>query len=138
MSESILHAIVRLDLDVEFAAAERRKSELLLSAQMLRSQGQDEAAAAQFAAAAAVEEQLADRAAAMGLQDKAWTHRFSAASCWAQAGDFFHALVWCNRLLAEDQLPDRLRQAVIGYAQALRGRRAQWYSELRHLAAARP
>lgn len=132
------HGIKRDGLDQTFAVDEARKSELLLSAQMLRAQGQDEASAAQFAEAATLEEQLARRATEQGLREKSWTHRFSAASCWAQAGDFYHALAWCHDLLSQDGLPEPLRRQTSAYAQLLRNRRAQWYSELLHIAPAQP
>lgn len=62
--------------------------------------------------------------------EKSFVHRFSAASCWAQAGNFYHALAWCDDLLARVDLPDHLRQHIHDYAHTLRVRRAQWYAEL--------
>ncbi len=132
------HGIKRNGLDPAFDAKEARKSELLLSAQMLRAQGQDEAAAARFAQAAAVEEQLAQQATEQGLREKSWTHRFSAAGCWAQAGDFYHALAWCHDLLSQGDLPEPLRRQASTFAEILRSRRAQWYADLLQTAAAHP
>jgi hypothetical protein len=57
-------------------------------------------------------------------------HGFSAASCWAQAGDFHHAIGLCHELLAHPELPERLRHRVDAYAKTLCARRAQWYVEL--------
>jgi hypothetical protein len=122
--------IRRRGLDATFEADEARKSNLILEGRALREQGQDEAAASRFAQAAAIEEQLADRCGRAGLVEKEFVHRFSAASCWAQAGDFYHAITLCNDLLARADLPDRLRQRVLDYADALRARRAQWYAGL--------
>lgn len=130
MSQSESHGIPRAGLDATFAAEEARKSDLLLNAQLLRAQGQSEAAAAAFAQAAAIEENLSDRCAREGLTAKALVHRFSAASCWAQAGNFYQAIAWCDDLLARPDLPEPLRQRVQEYAHTLRARRAQWYADL--------
>lgn len=130
MSQPGPHGISRQDLDPEFLVDEARKSELLLAAQSLRAQGQAEAAAATFAQAAVLEESLSERCLALGLSEKAWVHRFSAASCWAQAGNFYQTLAWCDDLLARIDLPDRLRRRVHDYARTLRARRSQWYTEL--------
>jgi hypothetical protein len=130
MTQPPRQGISRQGLDEAFAADEARKSELLLAARLLQARGQDEAAAAQLAQAAVVEEHLSERCLALGLQEKAWVHRFSAASCWAQAGNFYQALAWCDELLAQTELPERLRQRVQDYADRLRSRRAQWYTEL--------
>jgi hypothetical protein len=48
-----------------------------------------------------MEEALSERCLAAGLHEKAWSHRFSAASCWAQAGNFYQAIAWCDDLLAQ-------------------------------------
>jgi hypothetical protein len=130
MSEQPAHGLDRQGLDAAFAAEEIRKSNLLLEAQLLRAQRQDEAAAVKFAAVAEIEEALSEQSLARGLLDKAWLHRFSAASCWAQAGDFYHALALCQELLARDDLPPPLRRQVQDYAEKIRLRRAQWYAGL--------
>lgn len=44
--------------------------------------------------------------------EKAFVHRYSAASCWAQAADFHHALSVCDGLLDRADLPERLRQRI--------------------------
>ncbi|HXG64893.1 MAG TPA: hypothetical protein VNO70_07275 [Blastocatellia bacterium] len=129
MSQQPPHGISREGLDATFEAEEARKSNLLLAAQLLRDQKQEEAAA-KFAQAAAIEERLSDICAAKGLTEKAALHRFSAASCWAQAGNFYRAIELCDDLLARADLPDRLRQSVQHYGDTLRLRRAQWYAEL--------
>ena len=84
MSQSPRRGINRQGSDQAFAGSEARKSEVLLEAQMLRARGQSEEAATKLAEAAAIEEQLSEQCANAGLRDKAWVHRFSAASCWAQ------------------------------------------------------
>jgi hypothetical protein len=130
MSRAALESISRHGLDDAFVADESRKSDLLLAAQLLRDQGQDRAAAARFANAAALEQGLADRCLAAGLAEKALVHRFSAASCWAQAGNFYQAIALCDALQVENNLPESLRERVSLYVDALRSRRAQWYREL--------
>ena len=124
------HGISRQGLDQAFAADEARKSDLLLTAQLLRAQGQPESAAAKLAEAAAIEQRLGEHCAAVGLRDKGWVHQFSAASCWAQAGNFYQAITLCDELLAQADLPERLHNRVRDYAYQLRTRRAQWYADL--------
>jgi hypothetical protein len=130
MSQQQQRSIGRCGLDSAFEADEARKSSLILEAQLLREQQQDEAAAARFAEAAEIEERLSEICEVKGLVEKSFVHRFSAASCWAHAGDFYHAIRLCDDLLARADLPDRLRQRVQSYREALRARRAQWYEGL--------
>lgn len=66
----------------------------------------------------------------LGLWEKAFVHGFSAASCWAQAGDFHHAIGLCHDVLAHLELPERLRPRVYAYVKALCARRAQWYADV--------
>lgn len=129
MSQHV-QAIRRQGLNTAFEVEEAKKSNLILEARLLREQGQDEAAAAKFAQAAEIEEQLSDLCALQGLAEKSFVHQFSAASCWAQAGDFYHAIVLCDGLLARPNLPARLRQRVAEHLDTLRARRAQWYAGL--------
>ena len=120
----------RQGVDAAFVADEAQKSHLLLEAQLLRAQQQAEAAADKLVEAAMIEERLRERCFTMGLREKAFVHGFSAASCWAQAGDFHHAIGVCQDLLAHPDLPARLRHRIAAYAKALCTRRAQWYAEL--------
>ena len=122
--------ISRQGLDDAFQVEETRKSDLILRAALLREQGQEEEAADSFAEAAAIEERLRDECQARGLLPKSLVHAFSAAGCWAQAGDFHHALVLCDQLLARTDLSDRLRRRVQEYAETLRARRSEWYAAL--------
>ena len=101
MSSSPKKGIDRDGLDRDFAIQEAKKSELLLEAQLLRAQDRIEAAAASLAEAARIEETLSERCLTAGLKEKAWLHRFSAASCWAQAGNFYQAIAWCDDLLSQ-------------------------------------
>jgi hypothetical protein len=130
MTSPIRRGLSRQGVDAAFVADEAHKSRLLLEAQLLRAQQQAESAAEKFAETALMEEQLRDRCFTMGLQEKAFVHGFSAASCWAQAGDFYHAIRICQELLAHPDLPTRLRHRVDAYVKTLCARRAQWYKEL--------
>ena len=130
MRSSSKHGMDRQGLDQEFALKEAQKSELLLEAQLLRAQDRDEAAAASLAEVARIEETLSERCLSAGLRQKAWLHRFSAASCWAQAGNFYQAIAWCDDLLSQPDLSASLRGRVQAYVQQLRTRRAQWYADL--------
>jgi hypothetical protein len=130
MSQQPASGIQRHGVDAPFEAEEARKSNLILEARLLREQQQDEAAADRFAQAAEIEEQLSDASQAKGLTEKARVHRFSAASCWAQAGNFYRAITLCDDLLAQSDLPARLRRRIEEYVRTLRARRAQWYAGL--------
>ena len=130
MNQPSARGVKRQGVDVVFEADETRKSQLMLEAQMLRAQQQPEAAADKFAEAAVIEERLHDLCVTKGLMAKAFVHGFSAASCWAQAGDFHHAIVLCNDLLAHAELPARFRQRIDAYVKMLCTRRAQWYEAL--------
>jgi hypothetical protein len=125
MSGRSVHGIECRGLDQEFEADESRKSKLILEARLMREQ-QNEAAAQRFAQAAEIEERLSDLCETKGLAEKSLVHRFSAASCWAQAGNFYRAIALCDDLLARPDLSDRLRRRVEEYAAAIRDRRAQW------------
>ena len=126
MSKSQGHPIGRRGLDAAFGAEEARKSNLILEAQLLTAQYQLDAAADRFAQAAEIEERLADLCAEAGLPEKSWVHRFSAASCWARAGDFHTAIGLGEQMLAHADVPPRLRQRVQDFTRALRQRRVQW------------
>jgi len=130
MNQPSARGVQRQGVDAAFEADETRNSQLMLEAQMLRAQQKPEAAANKFAEAAVIEEHLQDLCVTKGLMAKAFVHGFSAASCWAQAGDFHHAIVLCDALLAHAALPARLRQRVDAYVKTLCTRRAQWYEEL--------
>jgi hypothetical protein len=125
----------RHGLDDAFAAAEIRKSNLILEGQMLEAQQRMDEAARWFAEAAVQEELLAEKCATRGLTAKAALHRYSAASCWARAGNFYQAILLCDDLLHRPDLGEPLRQRIQEYAQALRSRRAQWLTGLTPLAA---
>lgn len=122
--------IDRSGVDAAFEARESEKGNLILQARLLREQGQHEAAAERFAQAAVIEEELADRCAGLGLVAKELVHRYSAAGCRAQAGDFHHAITLCEGLLARADLPERLREQIGSYTTLLRARRSAWYAEL--------
>ena len=130
MSQQLARGISRHGLDAMFEAEEVHKSNLILEALLLREQQQEDKAAAKFAQVAMIEERLSDICEKKGLIEKSFVHRFSATSCWAQAGNFYYAIALCDDLLARADVPDRLRQRVHDYANTLRLRRAQWYAEL--------
>jgi hypothetical protein len=130
MNHPAARGINRQGVDAAFAVEEACKSQLLLEAQILRAQQQPGAAADKLAEAAAIEERLREACFTQGLREKAFVHGFSAASCWAQAGDFHHAIGLCHELLAQPDLPARLWQRIDAYAKTLDARRAQWYEEL--------
>jgi hypothetical protein len=109
---------------------ETRKSNLLLQAALLRAEGQEELAASRFAEAASLEEQLAQRAEAEGNAPRAIRSQFSAASAWANAGDFHHALTLLQTLEQRADAPEPLKALVRAFAETLRAQRRQWHDTL--------
>jgi hypothetical protein len=130
MNQHSLKGIARHGLDADFEADETLKSNLILEGQLLKEQQQLDAAADRFARAAAIEERLSALCAEQGLQEKSWVHLFSAASCWAQAGNFHEAICLGDQLQAQADLPPRLRQRVQEFTLVLRQRRRQWATGL--------
>jgi hypothetical protein len=120
MSQPSPRGIDRHGLDAAFDADEALKSNLIVEGQLLSAHQQPDAAADRFAQAAAIEERLSARCAAQGLHEKSWVHRFSAAGCWARAGDFHTAIGLGERLEAQADLPPRLRQRIQEFTQTLR------------------
>ena len=130
MSQQSLRGIARHGLGADFEADETLKSNLIVEGQLLRDQQQADAAAERFARAAAIEERLSASCVEQGLQEKSWLHLFSAASCWAQAGNFYEAICLGDQLQAQADLPPRLRQRVGEFTLVLRQRRRQWAAGL--------
>jgi hypothetical protein len=130
MAQPSAHGISRQGLNATFEIEETPKSQLLLRAALLREQGEEETAAALFAEAAAIEEHRGGLCTQQGLIEKSFVHRFSAASSWAQAGNFYQAILLCQRLLEEESLSSRLRERIESYVESLRRRRSEWYAEL--------
>lgn len=121
--------IRRSKLDAVFATEETRKSNLILEANLLKAQGQHQDAADRFAEAAQIEERLSKLLLQKGLLNKYLVHRFSALSCWAQAGNVYQAIAMGEDLLRRTDLPENLRQDVEAYVRLLQTRRARWFVE---------
>lgn len=115
---------------VPYPEEEGRKSGLLLQAALLRAEGQEEMAASRFAEVATLEEQLAQRAEADGNSIRAIRSQFSAASAWANAGDFHHALTLLQILEQRADTPEPLKARVRAFAEILRVQRRQWHDML--------
>jgi hypothetical protein len=130
MSQPLPKEIRRDGLAASFDADEALKSNLIVEGQLLSAQDQPDAAAERFAHAAEIDERLSSQCADVGLQDKSRVHLFSAASCWARAGDFHTAIRLGEQLLAHADLPPHLRQRVDEFTQTIRHRRTLWASGL--------
>ena len=128
--------INRNGLDAALAKEEARKSNLILEANLLKAQECYQDAADRFAEAAQIEEQLGDTLLQKGWLDKYFVHRFSALSCWAQAGDVYRAIVLGEELLARPDLPAPLRRRIGEYVRLLRARRVRWFAEFAPVTAA--
>ena len=121
--------IRREGMDTVFIEDEARKSNLILEANLLKAQSQYQDAAERFAEAARIEERLSEVLLQKGLLDKYFVHRFSALSCWAQAGNIYQAIAMGEELLARADLPDHLRRHIQEHVQLLRTRRVRWLVE---------
>ena len=115
---------------VLYPEEENRKSDLLLQAALLRAEGQEELAASRFAEAATLEERLVQRAEADGDPARAIRNQFSAASAWANAGDFHHALTLLQTLEQRADTPEPLKTHVRAFAATLRTQRRHWHDTL--------
>lgn len=115
----------------DFSEEEIRKSNLLLQAALLRDQGDLEQASERFAAAAEIEERLAADAETRHEWEKALRLRYSAASGWAYAGDFHHALALLRTLEAHAETPPALRTRIYAFAERVQAQREQWHQSLR-------
>ena len=109
----------RKGLSEEFVRVEVEASNLILTANLLKQSNRPGEAAEKFARAARLEEQLFHELETKKLLDKYLSHFFSAASCWAQAGNIHQALSMCNKLLERPDLPSRFRQMVGNYTNLL-------------------
>ena len=67
-----------------------------------------------------------DELLALGLLDLYYIHRFSAASCWVQAGNPYQAMQICEELLDGFDLKSPLRQRITEYLDVLETRVEQW------------
>ena len=94
-------------------------------------QGELEQAAERFAAAATIEEALAERAEASQEPDKAMRLRFSAASGWAYAGDFHHALTLLRSLDEHPDVSAAMKGRIQSFAATIRQQREHWHNALR-------
>lgn len=118
--------ISREGMEPHWIAKETEKSNLLLKARLLQAQGDTDAAVTLYAQAAPLEEELAAYCLSIGLTEKAFVHRFGAATCWAKTGELHRALQMCEDLAAEKSLSPRMQKAVSEYMDTLRERRRDW------------
>jgi tetratricopeptide (TPR) repeat protein len=113
MKPTIRHGIDRRGLSEEFKRLEGEKSRLILEAHLFRKSGQVAKAHRNFAQAAEIEEILVDEARQKSLTGELRVHVISAASCWAQVGDYLRAIHLLEDLLATDpDMPPRLQREV--------------------------
>jgi len=102
------------------------KSNLLLRANMFEAQRQFDEAAELFAMSADIEAQLAATAQQYGQLDMALIHLISEMSCWAAAGDTYHALTQGKKVLAFPTLTSAQRNHITGFMERLNQRRHSW------------
>jgi hypothetical protein len=120
----------------DVAAEETRKSNLLLHAALLRDQGDLEQAYTLFATAAEIEERLAAEADARHDSAHALRAWYSAASAWAHAGDFHHALTLLRLLEQRPDVPTELRTHMSAFSAKVQEQRELWRQTLQELISA--
>ena len=130
MSHQKKNSINREGLSEEFAKGEEQVSGFILEGYLLKQQERFDEASDKYAQAAQLEEALCAELSKKGLMDKYYSHFFSAASCWAQAGNIHQAIWMINQLLQYTNVPERLRKRVEEYQQVLRAQRKQWFTFL--------
>ena len=120
----------------ELAAIESRKSNLLIQAALLRDQGDLDQSCEAFAKAAAIEEALARDADAH--QDVLTAIRlwYSAASAWAHAGDFHHAVTLLRELQGRQDVPASMKARIAAFSLKVLQQRERWRDTLHELASA--
>lgn len=124
-----MNGSLRVNLSDEYRRREREKSNLILEANLLKQQSLYLQAAHKFATAAVIEEALAHELVQTNHLDKAFFHRFSALSCWTQAGDLHRALLLGEMMLQTSTLSITQREQVTNYLQTLNQRMTQWMSQ---------
>jgi hypothetical protein len=112
---------------------EKRKSNLLLQAAVIRDSGDMEQASTLFAAAAEIEELLAREADARQDDMHALRAWYSAASAWAYAGDFYHALTLLRTLEGRPGVPVALRDRIHAFSEKVQEQREHWRETLLEL-----
>ncbi|MFQ6039987.1 MAG: hypothetical protein ACE5PV_03950 [Candidatus Poribacteria bacterium] len=115
-------SISRRGLSARFRQDEKETSRLILEANLLKSQQRHKEAARKFAQAARLEMKNCDELLALALLDLYYIHRFSAASCWAQAGNLYQAMQLCEELLNSLEPKTPLRQRISEYLDVLETR----------------
>lgn len=108
---------------------EHKKSRLLFEARMLKGQQQYEKAADKFIQVADMEREWADWAEKEGLNQLVVIHRYSELSCWAQAGNPYHALRLVDNLLASAKLSPEQRTDLQEYKASLHYQFINWMGE---------
>jgi hypothetical protein len=126
MTPSQNGSISRRGLSARFIQDEKETSRLILEANLLKFQQRRKEAARKFAQAARLEMKNSDELLLPGLLDLYYIHRFSAASCWAQAGNLYQAIQICEELLDGFELKPPLRQRIAEYLDVLETRVDQW------------
>ena len=107
----------------------REKARLILEANRLKLEQDFKAAADHFAQAARYEQQLANWADSEHLVDLGYLHRFSAISCWAQAGDPYRALTLTQQMLATIRLTPQQRKQLQTFRTTLEERMIHWMGQ---------
>jgi hypothetical protein len=110
----------RHDTEESIQRLQGQKSDLLLEAQMLQGMGRTEEAIARFAQAAPMEERIAAYREKTGEKELAARHLFSAAACWAKAGNLHNAILLFNALHDDPDTPGRLKVDALLFADRLR------------------
>lgn len=102
-------------LSEEFCRLEAEKSNFILQANWLKKQRKYGEAIEKFAIAAEIETKLSEALRKDRQIMPYFIHRFSAASCWAQAGNLYLAKEMLKELLSEEEIPELLSNRIEDY-----------------------
>ncbi len=110
----------------EFRRLETEKSDFILQANWLKEQRKYREATEKFAVAAEIETKLSEALRKDGQMMPYFIHRFSAASCWSQAGNLYLAKEMLKELLSEKYMPEQLSNRIEDYLLTLEERTQNW------------
>ncbi|MBC8229137.1 hypothetical protein H8E77_06285 [bacterium] len=109
-----------------FRELEGEKSKAILLANYLKQQHRYVESTEKFAAAAEIETLLSEELKNNGQMEPFFIHRFSAASCWIQAGNLYLAKTMLKEMLRMANIPEKLARRIENYLSELEYRTENW------------
>jgi hypothetical protein len=126
MEETYTDGIYQTPPSERFPELEREKSKAILLANWLKQQHRYVESTEKFAAAAKIETLLSEELKNNGQREPFFIHRFSAASCWVQAGNLYLAKTMLKEMLQMEDIPEKLARRIEHYLSELEYRTESW------------